>query len=75
MENTGFQDDIDIDVMIPESTIHQYANMEHNNEYHYSLINGKISTSKNSSISTLTYQYVNSTNRFYHMMSLSVLYS
>ena len=31
MENTGLQDDDDIDVMLPSSTLHQYSNMEYNN--------------------------------------------
>ena len=34
-ENNGLQDGVDIDVMLPASTLHQYANMEYKNEYHY----------------------------------------
>ena len=31
IENTVLQDCFRIDVMLPESTLHQYANMEYNN--------------------------------------------
>ena len=54
MEDTGLQDGVDIDVMIPASTLHQYANMEYNNDSHFPFMNGKRSTSNNSSVSTLT---------------------
>ena len=36
--------------------------MEYSNKYHQPLINGKISTPKNSSVYTLTSPYVNLTN-------------
>ena len=31
MDNTGLQDVVDIDVMLPISTRHQYANKKYNN--------------------------------------------
>ena len=62
MENTRLQGGIDIDVMLPASTLHQYSNMYYNNEYHYPFMNGKIPTSKNSSILTSYSPSVNSTN-------------
>ena len=34
MKNTGLQDGVDIDVMLSESTLHQYSNTECNNYYH-----------------------------------------
>ena len=40
--------------MLSESTLHQYANMECNNYHHFPLINGKISSSHNLPVSTLT---------------------
>ena len=40
-ENTRINDGVDIDVMLPTSKLHQYENMEYNNEYHYPLMNGK----------------------------------
>ena len=48
IENTGFQNGDEID-----------ENMEHNNEYHYPLTNGNMSTLKNSSIYTSTSLYIN----------------
>ena len=33
MEDTGLQNGVDIDVIIPASTLHQYPNMQYNNEY------------------------------------------
>ena len=59
IENTGFQNGDEIDVMLHASTMNQYENMEHNNEYHYPLTNGNMSTLKNSSIYTLTSPYIN----------------
>ena len=43
MEYTGLQDDVDIDDMLSVSTLHQYVNMECNNEYHIPFINDKMS--------------------------------
>ena len=48
MKNTGLQDGVDIDVMLPASTIHKYSNIEYNNGYHYPLMNSKITTPNNS---------------------------
>ena len=42
IEDTGLQDGLGIDVMLPESTIHQCANIEYNNEYNNPLVNGKM---------------------------------
>ena len=47
MEGTGLQDVVDINVMLPASTIHQNANMEWNNYYNLSFMDGKISASNN----------------------------
>ena len=47
MEDTGLQDGVEIDAILPASTIHQYANMECNNESHPPLMNGKMSPLKN----------------------------
>ena len=44
MENNGLKDGVNIDVMLPASTLHQYENMEYKNEYHYLFMNVKIST-------------------------------
>ena len=41
MKNTGLKDGDGIDVMLPASTLHQYANMEYKNEYCYHLMNGE----------------------------------
>ena len=62
MEDTVLQDGVDIDAMLSASTPHQYANMEYNNDYNQTLTNGKISTSKISSVSTLTPPYDNPRN-------------
>ena len=40
MEDTGFQDGVDIDDMSSASTLNQYVNMEFNNESNHPLING-----------------------------------
>ena len=53
MENNGLKDGVNIDVMLPASTLHQYDNVRYNNEYNYPLIHGKISISNNSSVSIL----------------------
>ena len=53
-KNTGLQDVVDINFMLPSSTPYRYANMEYNNEYHYPLINGIMSTLKKPSVSTMT---------------------
>ena len=42
MENSVLQDGIDIGVMLPESALQQYSNLEDNNEYHYLSMNGKM---------------------------------
>ena len=62
MEYTGFQDGVDIDVILTSSTLHKYASTEFNNYYHPPLTDSKISTSKNYSISTLTSPSVTSIN-------------
>ena len=62
MENTGLQDGVEIDVMLPSSTLHKCANMEFNNKYDYSLMNGKMSTPKYSSVSTLNSTSLTSIN-------------
>ena len=62
MEDTGLQDGVDIYVMLPASTLHKYYNMKLNNDSNHPFMNGKISTSKNSSVSTLTSLYVTSIN-------------
>ena len=62
MENTGSKDGVDIDIILSASTLHQYENIEYNNEHHKNFMNGKISTSKNSSVSTLTSPSATSTN-------------
>ena len=50
MENTGLHDGVDIDVILSLFKLHQYSNMEYNNEYHYLFINDKMSISNNSSV-------------------------
>ena len=55
-ENNRLPDGVDIDDILPVSALNQYLNMEYNNEYH------KISTSNNSSVSTLTSPSVISNN-------------
>ena len=60
MEDNVIKDCVVIDVMLPAYTLHQYANMEWNNWYYSPFINGKISTSNNSSVSTLASPYVTS---------------
>ena len=62
MENNGFPYGVFIDVMLPAFTLNQCPNMEYNKVNHNLLINGDISTSKNSSVSTLTSPSVTSTN-------------
>ena len=51
-----------IDIMLPASTINKYANTEYNNKHCNLLINVNISTSNNSSVSTLTSPSVKSKN-------------
>ena len=46
MEDNALHDGVDIDVMLPASTVHQYANTEFNNDYTPPLMNGKIPTKK-----------------------------
>ena len=62
MESTGLHYGVDFDFMLPASTLHQYSNMEYNDEYNYLFINGTISTSNNSSVSTLMSPSVTSIN-------------
>ena len=52
-ENNGLPDGVDIDYMLPASTLNQYFNMEYNNGHHNLQSNGKISTPKKSSVSRL----------------------
>ena len=47
MQSTESQAGVDIDIVLPTSKINQYENMEYNNEYDSSLMNGKTPTSKN----------------------------
>ena len=54
-------DGVDIDFMVPASTLNKYVNMECNNDYHTPLMAFKMSTLK-SSVSTLTLPYVTSRN-------------
>ena len=60
--DTGLQDGVDIDAMLSASALHQYANMECNNESQTPLINFKMSPSNNSSVSTLTSPSITSIN-------------
>ena len=60
MEDTVLQGDVYIDVILPESTLHQYSNTECNNYYNSRLMNCKLSTSNNLSVSTLTSPYITS---------------
>ena len=46
-ENNVLPDGVGIDIMLPASTLNQYANMEYNNEHHNLFRNFNISTSKN----------------------------
>ena len=46
-EDSRLQDGVEIDAILYSSTIHQYANMECNNESHPPLMNGKMSPLKN----------------------------
>ena len=48
MEDTGLQYCVGIDAMFSKSAIHQYTDMEHNNESFPPLINGTMSSFKNS---------------------------
>ena len=47
MEDTGLQDGVDIDYMLYASKIHQYINMECNNESDTLLVISKFSPLKN----------------------------
>ena len=60
--NNGLADGVDIDDMLPESAPNQYVNMRYNDEHHNLYMNNKISTSNNSSVSTLTSPSVTSKN-------------
>ena len=40
IKDNGLHDGVDIDVMLPASTLHQYVNMECNNDSHCALMNG-----------------------------------
>ena len=42
MEYSVLQDGVNIDVMLNASTLHQYSNLEGNNDNNYLLMNGKI---------------------------------
>ena len=53
-ENNGLPDGVYIGDMLPASKLNQYVNIEYNNEHHNFQRNGNISTSYNSSVSTLT---------------------
>ena len=60
--NNGLPDGLEIDDISPTSALNQYVNMEYSNVHHNLQINGNISTSKISSVSTLTSPSVTSTN-------------
>ena len=62
MENNGLQDYVGIDVILPAPALNQYYNIEYNNEHQNLLINGNISTSNKSSVSTSTSPSITSTN-------------
>ena len=62
MENSELPDGVGIYFMLPTSALNQYANMEYNNVHHNLQSNVEISTSNNSSVSTLTSPSVISTN-------------
>ena len=62
MENNGLQGGVVIYVMLPVPTLIKYENMKYNSEHHNLLINGKMFTSNNSSVSTLTSLSVTSTS-------------
>ena len=62
MENNELQYGVDMYVVLPVSTHNKYANMEYNSEHHNIFINGKIPTSNNSTVSTLTSPNITSTN-------------
>ena len=61
-ENNRSPDCVDIDYMLTVPALYQYFNMKYNNEHNKLQINGNISTSNKSSVSTLTSPYVTSTN-------------
>ena len=48
--------------MLPASTMNQYANMEYNNKHNNLLINGNITTSNDSLVSTLILPSIKSIN-------------
>ena len=54
MKGIGLQDDVDIDAMLYASTLHHYSNIEFNTKSHAPFINGTMSPSNSSSVSTLT---------------------
>ena len=60
--NDRLPDGVDIDDVSPASALNQYLNMKYNNEHHNLKRKVNISTSNNSSVSTLTSTYVISTN-------------
>ena len=62
MENNGLPDCAGIDYIFHECALNQYVNVKYNNEHHNLHINGNISTSNKSSVSTLTAPSVSSTN-------------
>ena len=62
MEDNGLQYGVDINYMLSTSTLHQYDNMEWNNESCPPLMNGKFPPSKNSSVLELTSPSVTSIN-------------
>ena len=62
LENNRLPDGIGIDYMLPAYALYQYVNMEYNNWHHNLQIDSNISTSNNSSVSTLTSPFITSTN-------------
>ena len=61
-ENNGLPDGVDIYDMLPASAPNQWVKKEYNNEHHNIQRNSNISTSNNSSVSTLTLPSATSTN-------------
>ena len=62
MEDSRFQDGVDIDFMLPASILYKYANIESNKYSCPPFMNGKTTTIKNSSVSTFTSTSITSKN-------------
>ena len=70
-ENNGWPDGVDIDDMLPASTLNQHVNMEYNNE-HYKLHSNGNSSKFNSLVSTLTSPYVTLKNAKWRSLLSSI---